>query len=266
MGITFRHAVNSGDLIASLAGIKQVCENIGEKAIIYQELDRPAEYYQGATHPVQNEKGIQVSMNKKTFEMMYPLIMSLPYVEDFRPWKGEKVIVDLDVIRTKLNINLPYLSLSTWIMFAFPDMAADISKEWINVVSSDTTKGRILINFTERYRNYYINYFFLKEYKDRLAFIGTLDECKLFCHKWDLEIEYLAVDNFLDLAQCIRGADFFLGNQSMCWNIANAMGTPRIVEICSFAPNCQPFVGNHNYGFYHQEGLEYYFNLLSHKK
>ena len=80
-----------------------------------------------------------------------------------------------------------------------------------------------------------------------------------------LSIPRIELNNFLELTQYIKGCRFFMGNQSMAWNLANAMGKARIIEMCQFAPNCQPFVGEHNYGFYHQEALNYYFKYLTEK-
>ena len=37
---TYFHAVNSGDLIAGMAGLKEVWEKNGTKAVVYQQLNR----------------------------------------------------------------------------------------------------------------------------------------------------------------------------------------------------------------------------------
>ena len=263
--LTVKHLANAGDIIAVLAGLKSVSEKLGMKVIFYQWIDVQAQYYQGATHPILDSSGKMVTMNKATFEMMKPLVMSQDYIEDFREWKGEKVILDLDIIRNKLFVNMPFGMIQSWIMFAFPDMACDLSKPWLKINPSDKYKDKIIINFTERYRNTMIPYFFLKEYQDKIVFSGTKHEHELFCQMWNLDVPKIEINNFLELAQYIKGCKFFLGNQSSAWNIANAMGTPRILEMCQFAPNCQPFVGEHNYGFYHQDALEFYFKELNEK-
>lgn len=258
--IKFKHYCNSGDLIAALAGIRQVCKDLGQKAEIYQQLNVPADYYPGAVHPVQKE-GLMVNMNKSTFEMIKPLVLSQPYIGGFKEYAGQKITVDLDVIRSKCFVNMPFGMLPSWPMLAYPDMAADLSEPWLSAKPATTSNGFVILNFTERYRNPTISYFFLKKYKN-LLFAGTEKEHAMFCEQWKLKIPYLRVENFLELAQCIRGSLFFSGNQSMNWNIANAMGHPRILEMSSMAPNCQPFVGKKNYGYYHQGAAEYYFEKL----
>lgn len=262
MAISFKHGVNAGDLIGSLAGVREVCRNMGQKAIIYQETNRLAEYYIGATHPTTDAQGRQVTMSEAIFKMIKPLITSQDYIEDFQEFKGQEIAINLDVIHTEQIVNIPYLALPTWPMYAFPDMACDITIPWIEVESSPITKGVVIVNMTDRYRNHKINYYFLKKYQDHLCFAGTEKEYETFMEKSEVKMPYLKVDDFLELASCIKGAKFIYGNQSMQWNIAQAMGSPRLLEICSFAPNCQPFVGKYNYGYYHQGGAEYLFNRL----
>jgi ADP-heptose:LPS heptosyltransferase len=150
-------------------------------------------------------------------------------------------------------------------MFAFPDLAYDISQPWIEVPEREFVPdlcGKILINFTNRYRNQFIHYYFLKKYQKQLLFIGNQKERDEFCTKWDLDINLLVIDNFLQLAQIMKLSKFLLGNQSFCWNLNRALGLPSILEMYPNAPNCTPFVGKDNYGFYHQKALEYYFDKL----
>lgn len=264
MAIIFGHRANAGDVIACMAGIKQVCETYKEKALFVQRLNFPGHYYDGAVHPVTHE-GEQVCMNQGIFDMLRPLLLSQSYIEDFVINDGQKITVDLDVIRDKCFVNIPYGAIQTWPMLAFPDMATDISKPWIVVEKQDLLKNRVVINFTERYRNETVNYSFLKKYEPDLIFAGTSKEYGLFYRKWGLDIPYLAVDNFLDLAQSIAGARFFVGNQSFCWNLANAMGLPRILEMSGMAPNCQPFIGENNFGYFHTASAKYHFEQLFNK-
>lgn len=263
--ISFKHLANFGDIVATMCGIKSICEQLGKRADIYQWLNVEAQYYQGAVHPVTSEEGKMVCMNKSVFEMAKPLIESQDYVNSYQEWKGEKVSVDLDIIRNKLFVNLPHGAIQTWIMLAYPDMQADISKAWIKVKASPKYKDKIIINFTERYRNTMISYFFLKEYQNEIVFTGTEKEHEKFCSLWGLSIPRIELNDFLELAQYIKGCRFFMGNQSSAWNLAIAMGKPSILEMCQFAPNCQPFVGTDNLGFYHQDALTHYFNYLSEK-
>lgn len=276
--ISYLHNCNCGDLICSLAGIREIYRKYGKKAIIYQELDVPGGYMEGLIHSVKDENGVQVTFNRKMFDMMRPLLLSQEYIEDFQVYEGQPIEIDLTVIRPgdypgrppgtiprRQFVNIPNMALPGWTMLAYPPMACDISESWIDVLDGEFDRKLILINRTERYQIPKISYSFLKQYSD-LVFTGTEIEHGKFCKEFDLDIPRLEVDNFLDLAQAMKNCRFFIGNQSFPWNLANAMGTPRILEMYYQAPNCQPFVGKDNYGFLQQVPFEYYVDLLYNKK
>jgi len=264
--IPYFHNCNCGDLIGALAGIRQIFRQTGSKAIIYQQLNLPGQYMQGLIHSVKDENGVQVTMNQRMFDMIRPLLLSQEYIEDFIVYTDQEKYIPLDIIRGKLNVNIPLGMLPSWTMLAFPDMACDLSEPWIFVEGASSISDKILINRTERYQNSVIDYGFLKDYQQDMLFVGTETEHLAFCKQFKLNFPRLEVDNFLELAQLMKQSRFFMGNQSFPWNLANAMGIPRIVEMFGLAPNCQPFVGKDNYGFLHQRGLEYYFDLLYKKK
>lgn len=273
--ITYFHAVNSGDMIAAMAGIKSIYQKSGKKAIIYQRLGRPGEYYNGATHPVKEDE-LMVTMNENQFNMLKPLVCSQEYIEDFLIFKGEKAHVNLDKIRSECFVGLPFGHISSWLMFAFPDMCYDLSTSWLHIndvsecfvkdkegnISTESINDKVIINFTDRYRNHNMHYFCLKKYENNLIFAGTEDEWLRFSKQWDLNIPRLMVNDFLELAIAIKSCLFFLGNQSMCWNIANSMMHPRLLEVSLMAPNCPPFIGNWNKGYLFQDALEYYFQEM----
>ena len=265
--ITVRHTCNIGDLVAILAGLKGYYELTGQKSILRQELNVDAIYHMNYEHPTK-EGGKQVMCNQSMFDMIKPLIEKQSYIESFEIFNGQETILDLNKIRGEIGVNLPFGSIQSWTMLAFPDLAFDISKTWVdvpNVNFSNSVSDKVLINFTSRYRNQFIHYYFLKKYQDQLLFTGTKVEYEEFCKKWELNIPYLNISNFLELAQMMKKSKFLLGNQSFCWNLNRAMNLPSILEMYAPAPNCTPFVGNHNYGFYHQGALEYYFEYLINK-
>lgn len=261
MTVSFVHSGNCGDIISALAGIKTYCDKNNSQAVIYLRLNTKAFYYPGATHPV-TDNGEHVMLNEPMYDMIKPLLLSQSYVSEVKVWKGEKVTVNLDKIRGDNFVNMPFGALQKWYGYVFPDLCPDLSKAWIDTHGNEDMNDKIIINRTSRYTNPMISYYFLRDYEYKTWFAGTEKERDEFCKQWDLNLPYLRVHNFYELAQLIKGCEFFIGNQSMCYNIAEAMKVPRILEACSFAPNCIP-VGEKAYDFYQQEGLEYYFNELS---
>ena len=252
--ISFKCSGPSGDLIVWLASIKHICDQRGAKADIFMWLDRPAFYYEGAVHPYGN-----VMFNQYAFDMMKPLVEAHPYVNSFQVWTGQQCIVDLDIHRQR-QIGMPYGSIHRWLGYCYPDMMADYTQPWIwTYTPHPVTTGKVIVNRTSRYTNEWINYFFLKEFRHKLVFAGLPDEHKRFQDAWGFELELLVVKDFLELARAIGSARFFLGNQSMCYHIAEAMKVPRILESCAFAPNCIPF-GANAYDFRFQEALQFFFH------
>jgi hypothetical protein len=280
MAIKFVHKVNSGDLISSLPGIKKVCDDRGEKAIIYQMLNRPGEYFIGAKHPVVDESGAMVCFNAEMHRMMKPLLEAQDYIESFEIYEGQQVDYDLDVIRQDVYCGAPHFPLQKWTWMAYPEMTCDLSKSWIDVHSRDcivsirqngqpswyqgargSNHNAVILNFTERYRNYNVNYHFLRNHEKDLVFAGVKQEHELFCSQWKLDIPLLLVDDFEHLASAIKGARFFMGNQSMCWHIAQAMHVPRILELYPHVQNCTNF-GVNGYEFYNTKAAQYHFEKL----
>jgi len=257
--IKFKTSSPSGDLISFLPGIKQMCNDIGAKAIIYQRLDMVGISYDGAMHPYENRDKMPVCFNEYTFNMMKSLLITQPYIENFFIYSGEEVDIDLDKTRMENFTNQPKGSLNRWAFYVFPQMATDLSKKWldVNAIKNDN----IIINFTKRHRNYFMNYYFLKQFENKIMFAGLKNEHEDFCKEWKLNIPLLEVEDFLELSSLIAGCKFFMGNQSFCFQLAEALKVPRILELFPLIPNVIP-VGENAYDGYHQQSIEFYFNKL----
>lgn len=258
--ISYKHTANSGDLVASLPGLKHIYDTKGLKAIIYQRLNVPANYYEGAKHPVKTSEGVQVCMNEKQWGLLKPLLESQEYIERCEVWEGQNVDINLDKIREGDYSTLGYGSIARWQFYTHPYLACDLSKSWINAPRGEFSlvKDKVILNFTSRYRNPLITYYFLKEWEDKLIFSGTREEHENFCKENKLNIPYLEVENFLELTQCLMACKFVLCNQSMIWNICDAIKKLRILEVCRSASNCIPN-GADGYDFLQQGALELYF-------
>ena len=183
--VKYKHLANSGDLIASMPGMKHVYDKLGKKAVIMQRLNAPATYYSGATHPVVDENGTMVCMSNKQWEMIVPLLEAQEYVERCEIWEGQEFDINLDKIRETDAANIPYGPIEIWQFMTHPLLTCDISKSWIKVselnLDHSKAKDKVIINITERYRNHLITYYFLKKWEDRLIFAGTKKEHELFC-------------------------------------------------------------------------------------
>ena len=260
--VSYLHSYNMGDLLSILPGIRRIWMDTDKKGDVFQRIGQPGNYYDGATHPVTNDNGDMVCFNEGMLKLAEPLLKYQEYISNFKEWEGEKIVVNFDTMRQTF-INMPFGEIKRWSFYVFPDMATDLSVKWLSVPDGvdERVAGKMIINKTERYSNPAINYFFLKEYQDRAVFTGTKKEHKIFTEKWKLDIPYLKVNDFLELAIAINSCKCFLGSQSMQFQIAEGLKVPRIVELCSFAPNVIP-QGANGYDFYHNGAAEYYVQKL----
>lgn len=279
------HFCNVGDIIATLPALKTLREKTKRKIIFCQQLNVTPDYYPGAVHPVVDEKGGMVMCNNTIFNLARPLLLSQEYIHDMEIYNGQHINVNLNVIRKERFVNMPHQALQQWLFMSFPDMSCDITKPWIEIGEVDISDcyliqphlvttpealpdqlgNKIILNFTERYRNHAINYFFLKKQQNNLIFAGTENEYLLFTQQWELEIPRLVVKNFLQLAYILKQSNFLMCNQSFMWNLSFAMKTPHILELCEYADNCQAFTYEQSKGFLHQGPVEYFFKEFTRK-
>jgi hypothetical protein len=258
--LKYKTSSPAGDLISFMAGVKKMWEDTGRKGVVYQRIGMQGAGTFDSIHPFKNEFDEPICMSQYMFDNLRRLIISQDYIEDFQVFKGEDVDLDFDLIRQERYTNQPRGSLNRWFNYVFPQMASDLSVPYLSV--KEESNDKIIINFTQRYRNYLTNYFFLKQHQENILFAGLPSERDLFCKTWDLNLKLLQVDDFYELAAWIKGCKFFLGNQSFCYQIAESLKVPRILEICPQLPNCIP-VGPNGYDFYHQGSLDYYFGKLA---
>ena len=260
--ISYKSSSPSGDLISFMAGIKEMYKKTGKRGIVYQRLGMPGISYAESIHPFQNTEGEPICMNEYMFNHLRPLLLSQEYIEDYKIYTGEEVFFDFDLIRLARYTNQPKGSLNRYFNYVFPQMASDISKSWLEVELNNDYSDKIVINYTQRHRNHILNYFFLKPYQDRIIFSGLKKERDIFCENWGLDIPLLEVNDFLELAKVIKGCKLFMGNASMCFQLAEAMKVPRILETFPMLPNVIP-TGGIAYDFYDQNAGEHYFNELN---
>ena len=260
--LTFLHTGSIGDCWAAIPAMKQASLVSGKKVILYLEKDREAFYYEGATHPTRDAENKFVMLNETVINMMIPLFMAQPFIEDVRIWNNEPVNFDLNKIRDTY-VGMPSFSINRWYFYVYPNLACDLTKQWMEVPDAevDLAKGKIIVTRSERYQNEYINYKFLEKYKDEVLFCGTNKEYNLFKLNNDVEVGRLEINNFLELSQAIKQSLFHISNQTQAFQISEGLRHPRIIELCGYAPNVLVH-GEDAYDFFAQIALELYVDVL----
>jgi hypothetical protein len=260
---SFLHDGTIGDVWASMPAIMEYWRQTGNKAIVYLRNGQRAKYYKGATHPTRNEQGKMVMLNKQMIKMMIPLLKAQPYIKDAKTYNGEKIDVNLNVIRDTF-VNMPNHPLQKWYFYVYPDLTCDLSEQWFFVpdTKKDFAKNKTIVCRTERYNNPQVEYNFIKDYQRDVIFSGTEKEYLLFCRKNKINIPRLKIKNFLELAQALKQSRGLVSNQTMIFQIAEGLKIPRGVELCKDAPNVTTF-GKNGFEGYSQQSVEFFFHRIN---
>lgn len=251
-----KHPYNLGDLITILPGLQHLYKHTGKQSIIYQQLNLPAAYLDDKDHPIKDDDGNMVTMNRISFDMVKDLLMQQDYIKSFMEWRGEEVDFDMAETRDRERVPIPHGIIHTWPFMVFPDLQCSLDEPWIDPKGILREK-KIIINRTQRHYNPHIHYGFLREYEADCGFVGTAEEHAAFCEAFQVNIDRINGVDFLALAQIIYGSELFIGNQSFCWHLADAMKTTRLLEVSPQYPNTFP-TGKGGWGFLYQESLRYY--------
>ena len=249
--LNFLHSGTSGDLIYSFALIKKLSTT--HKCNFYVGVNKKFtyEYYK--------HTGEGYLINEKMFDLLIPLLKEQKFFNKVKKHEGEKIDINLDLFR-ELPWNSTFNS-PRW-YFHITGEHADLNDSYLQVEEHSSIKKRIVIHRTFRHRNIYINYNFLRNYEDPL-FVGIKEEYDDL-KKQVPNLEFYNPKNFLEIAEIIKASKFFVGNQSVCYPIAEALKIPRLLEASPVTPLVQP-VGKNGFDFYFQPHFEKLFKFLNDK-
>jgi len=250
--IFFRHMANAGDLIYSLPAIRQAVRNTGKKAVVYQLLNKPCKYW-GADHPIGD-----IMFNEYMLGICAPLVEAQDYIERIEVWDCHRWDYNIDLIREPevcKALGMPHGDIRQWVMMYYPELQSSIGEPWLELERPvQKSNDLIIVNRTARYNNQSIKYGLLNDLENPIGFIGVKDEFEQF-QKWVPKAEYVKTKDLMEAARLISAAKVFIGNQSVCFAVAEGLGADRILEVCPEAPNVIPATPN-GYLFRDQKGFE----------
>lgn len=229
--ITYRHAGDAGDLISALPVIRS--------------LGRGILFLEAASYT-------RVPLSKDNWRGLDRLLKEQPYIADVMEWKrGENITYNLNDWRARLFKSIRTgqdreKSLLTWQLeqYQLPPSAAH--EPWIKVEPKQI--ARAVFNRTgtgRRPEHVYHNpdfpwHYVWKKYHKDAVFIGTSEEHAAFCATCG-EVPHVITKDLYEAAQVIAGCDLFVGNQSVCFWIAEAMKKRTLLEVWRNGPNCLVF-------------------------
>lgn len=96
---------------------------------------------------------------------------------------------------------------------------------------------RVLFNKTQQYPNEEFDWAGeVNKYQDDCGFVGTKSEYIKFIEKYKVALPHLETPTKKDLVETINSCDFFIGNQSLCFALAEALNKPACVVVCHKKP------------------------------
>jgi hypothetical protein len=166
-------------------------------------------------------------------ELFRELLKGQDGVDGVEAWDGSEPTYDLDGFR-EMNIVLGSLTTAHLERFG---VSADLSEPWLEVEPKHVAD--VVVNRTSKYHGLF-SWYELREWQDRCVFVGTEDEHGAFLADTGLEMPRHETGTYLELARVIAGSRLFVGNQSFPYALSEALKVPRILEVFSACPNCNP--------------------------
>jgi len=250
--INVLHSGNAGDIIYSLPVVKKLHELTSSPVNFLMKLDEPLELSPGMTHPLSN-----VMLNRTMANGLINLLDSQSYINRIGIYNGQKIHLDLSMFR-KSGLDLSRGNIARW-NFYTTGIHADLSEPWLEVEAMDGFSDVIVLARSTRYNNPLIDYSFLSAYEN-VVFVGVKSEYQRM-KKFISRLNWHPLNDFLELAQVIKGSKLFVGNQSFPFSVAEALKAVRILEVCPITPNVIP-EGRNGYDFYFQKHFEYLVDSL----
>jgi len=248
--LSFLHSGHSGDIINALPVIKELSKT--HKCNLYIQINKPLNlsYHK---HPAGN-----VLIDERIFNLLLPLLKNQKYINKVDKYENQNIDINFDIIR-ELPASINFDN-ARW-FFHVAGVQYDLIEPYLDVKANELAKDKIIIHRTFRYRNYFINYKFLNDYKN-LLFVGIKDEYEDLKKEIN-NLEFHNCKDFLEMATLIKACKFFIGNQSVGYDIAEAIKIPRLLEGCPYFPVIKPH-GKKAYDFFYQMHFEKWFNHLYH--
>lgn len=243
--INFKHSGHLGDIIYAIPTMYALAREAKINLYLHINQAIPSD----GNHPL----GL-IAINKKSVLALKSLLLLQSKFEEVEIYNSDNQTIDYDLdLFRQFPLDYHKGSIARWYFNVFAT-SYNLSKPWLNIDPDESMKGKIVIARSTRYNAPDIDYSFLQKYNN-LIFVGLPEEYELM-KKAVPQLEYKKTDDFQSLAKVIAGADFFIGNQSFPFALAEALKVPRILESYYQCPNVIP-EGENAYEFSFQPQFEH---------
>lgn len=174
-------------------------------------------------------------------ENLASLVRIQPYIYECRYWKiGDTWDVNCDLFRKYLMAyHVRGKNIASYVCDALQQDYGCTSGPWLWIDEPWCVDGcPIVVNRTFRYNNPMFPWVTIyNKYRGRMVFIGTQEEHTRFCDTIG-SLPFCPTKNLLEVARMIAGAKLFIGNQSVCYAIAEGFKQNTIQEADRRVPDC----------------------------
>jgi len=235
---TYKHSGTLGDLIYSLAIVKKM--GAGEFKVALHNIENCVAQY--GYRPEEVDPAHKGRFTEKDFEWLKPLLERQSYITKASTWvQGEpETDVDLDKFRGTLFRGFEGNYVEAYHRaFKLPFTAEDYQTSWLE--ADPIVTKPIVVSRTFRYRcpNGDVSWNGMvggANLQENGVFVGTPAEHEDFVKVTGVDIEYRPVNDFLELAGIVAGADLVMANQNFVYSLAMGLGKDTVLETIKIKP------------------------------
>jgi hypothetical protein len=235
---TYRNSGSFGDLIYSLCIIPKL--GPGKFQVAMNNLSNVSAFYHKFKMvdlmPIHRDY-----FNETHYELLRPLLERQSYITSVSKWypsdKNPDSLIDTDAFRGLFGKRYDNNFISMfYAVGGIPFTEDDYSATWLEADTDHVAP--FVISRTERYRHpdghanaYYSQLNEKFNFTQNAVFIGSDSEHAAFERETGVSVRRHKVNNFLEFANAVNGAEMFIGNQTFGFSLAMGLGKPAALEI-----------------------------------
>ena len=253
---TYRHSGTLGDLIYSLSIVKKM--DPGVFLVALNNIERCVAQY--GYRPDEVDPAHQGRFTVQDYEWLRPLLERQSYIADVGTWTQGNVAPDIDLDRFRGTLFRGFEGNYVEAYhkaFALPFVAQDYQTPWLEADAIETRP--IVVSRTFRYRSpspasdtHHQQMAQDADLANNGIFVGTQAEHEDYVRVTGVDIPYHPVNDFLELANIVAGAELVVANQNFVYSLAMGLGIGTVLETIKIKPlqynecyfpreNCQYF-------------------------
>lgn len=235
---TYLHSGTLGDLIYSLAIVKKMTP--GKFLVALHNIENCVAQY--GYRPDEVSAIHRGRFTQQDYDLLAPLLQRQQYILATDCWKqgDSDPTVNLDKFRGTLFRGFEGNYVQAYhLAFNLPFDTVDVQTPWLE--ADKVEKSAIVVSRTFRYRCpngdiVWRNMANEGELDINGIFIGTDDEHQDFVAVTGVNIRHYKVQDFLELANIIAGAQLVMANQNFVYSLAMALGKSAVLETIKIKP------------------------------